>query len=120
MFVLEDCALLLQRCISGQLRSVTSHFCGTHAKPLSFQQVLLLVLRMPSMKKKVETEMGKAKAMIQKQLVPQGEDVVRHLALPPDGKPLDWILEEMDKMDKEGNSHTDYKEGKLSGAVYRE
>lgn len=64
--------------------------------------------------------MGRAKAMIQEQLVPQGEDVVRHLALPQESKSLEWILEEMDKMDTEGKSHTDYKEGKLSGAVYRE
>lgn len=82
------------------------------------QQVVLLALRMPSMRQKVEVEMGRAKAMIQEQLVPQGEDVVRHLALPQESKSLEWILEEMDKMDTEGKSHTDYKEGKLSGAVY--
>jgi sphinganine-1-phosphate aldolase len=52
-------------------------------------------------------------------LLPQGKDVVRHLALPKKGCTLEWILDSMEQMDQEAPSHTDYRDGKLSGAVYR-
>ena len=71
------------------------------------------------MRKKVETELDATRADIERQLVPQGKDVVRHLELPQQGCTLDWILDEMEHMDREGPSQTDYKDGKLSGAVYR-
>ena len=38
------------------------------------------------------------KAKLEKHLVPQGTNVVRHLSLPSQGKSLEWILSEMDKM----------------------
>ena len=63
--------------------------------------------------------MDAAKAEIDRKLLPQGKDVVRHLSLPRKGQTLEWILEAMEQMDKEAPSHTDYREGKLSGAVYR-
>lgn len=64
--------------------------------------------------------MDKAKLDIEKKLVPSGANVVRHLSLPSDGKDLEWILQEMDKMDNEmGTSGQTWKQGKLSGAVYR-
>jgi sphinganine-1-phosphate aldolase len=62
--------------------------------------------------------MAAAKLMIENRLVPKGADVVRHLALPEEGKTLEWILAEMDKMDKE-KEHSDWKLGKISGAIYR-
>ena len=71
-------------------------------------------------KARVESEMAEAKASIQRSLVPQGSDVVRHLALPLASRSLDDILGDMEQMDKDGPSHTDYKQGKISGAVYRE
>lgn len=71
------------------------------------------------MREKVSSELGKAKLDIEKKLVPSGPEVVRHLALPDSGKSLEWIREEMDKMDKEMGSSTSWKLGKLSGAVYR-
>ena len=78
----------------------------------------MLVLRLPSMQKKVQTEMGKAKLDIEDKLVPKGADVCRHLSLPAQGQSPEWILEEMSKMDLElGNAS--WKNGKLSGAVYR-
>jgi sphinganine-1-phosphate aldolase len=71
------------------------------------------------MRKKIEREMDAAKAEIERKLLPQGEDVVRHLSIPREGQTLEWILEAMEQMDEEAPSHTDYREGKLSGAVYR-
>ncbi|KAF7428001.1 hypothetical protein PC9H_007219 [Pleurotus ostreatus] len=82
------------------------------------QQIVFLILRTPKMREKVSSELGKAKLDIEKKLVPSGPEVVRHLALPDSGKSLEWIREEMDKMDKEMGSSTSWKLGKLSGAVY--
>jgi sphinganine-1-phosphate aldolase len=67
----------------------------------------------------VEEEMAFARVEIERKLIPQGKDVVRHLALPKEGCTLEWILDSMEQMDQEAPSHTDYREGKLSGAVYR-
>ena len=64
--------------------------------------------------------MDQAKLDIEKRLVPQGANVVRHLSLPSEGKSLEWILAEMDKMDTEMDSAPEqWRLGKLSGAVYR-
>lgn len=82
------------------------------------QRALQLALRLPSMQKKVRTEMDKAKLDIENKLVPKGEHVTRHLTLPSTGISTEQILAEMDKMDVEGASHTDWSKGKLSGAVY--
>ncbi|KAF7321892.1 Sphinganine-1-phosphate aldolase [Mycena kentingensis (nom. inval.)] len=81
------------------------------------QQVIYLALRMPSAKAKVAQQMDKAKLDIEDKLVPKGPDVTRHLTLPAEGQSLEWILAEMDKMDNE-LSHTSWKKGKISGAVY--
>jgi sphinganine-1-phosphate aldolase len=70
-------------------------------------------------RKKVDEEMEAARADIDRKILPQGKDVVRHLALPRRGCTLEWILDAMNQMDQEGPSLTDYREGKLSGAVYR-
>ncbi len=64
--------------------------------------------------------MDQAKVDIERRLVPQGANVTRHLALPSEGKSLEWILQEMEKMDTELGTTTDsWRDGKLSGAVYR-
>ena len=71
------------------------------------------------MRKRVEMEMEFARVEIDRSLLPQGKDVVRHLALPKRGCTLEWILDSMEQMDQEAPSHADYREGRLSGAVYR-
>ncbi|KAG2016391.1 glutamate decarboxylase, variant 3 [Coprinopsis cinerea AmutBmut pab1-1] len=83
------------------------------------QFVVRLILRVPSTKRKVAAQMDKAKLDVENKLVPKGPDVTRHLALPEEGKSIEWILAEMDKMDAEldGKSNV-WREGKLSGAVY--
>ncbi|KAJ8472727.1 hypothetical protein ONZ51_g8322 [Trametes cubensis] len=83
------------------------------------QESLLLALRtLPSAKKKVETELGKARLDIERKLVPQGPNVTRHLSLPEQGHDTEWILAEMAKMDEEAGSHVDWRNGRVSGAVY--
>jgi len=82
------------------------------------QRAILLVLRLPSARKKVEAELGKAKIDIENKLAPRGATLSRNLALPEQGHSKEWILEEMAKMDEELNGHTNWKDGKLSGAVY--
>ena len=62
------------------------------------------------------------------QLVPQYKEMVRHLELPQHGQSAEWILEEMSRMDKDStgtgnknknNGRVDWREGKVSGTVYR-
>ncbi|KAI0689368.1 PLP-dependent transferase [Cerioporus squamosus] len=81
------------------------------------QEAILLALRFPSAKKKVEAELGKARLDIEKKMVPQGPGVSRHLSLPPQGHDFEWILAEMAKMDEQ-SEHAHWDEGKVSGAVY--
>ena len=72
------------------------------------------------MRQKVASQMDQAKLDIENRLVPKGANVVRHLSLPSEGRDLEWILKEMDTMDTEMGGTTDsWKQGKLSGAVYR-
>lgn len=63
--------------------------------------------------------MNKAKLDIENNLVPKGADVVRHLSLPAQGQTPEWIVEQMDNMDVELGNKTNWRHGKLSGAVYR-
>ncbi|KAF8658238.1 hypothetical protein AX16_002015 [Volvariella volvacea WC 439] len=81
------------------------------------QNIVHLLLRVPSTSKKVAAQMAQAKLDIENKLVPKGADVVRHLTLPDKGQSLEWIIAEMGKMDNEmASSH--WRHGKLSGAVY--
>ncbi|KAI5116500.1 hypothetical protein M0805_009925 [Coniferiporia weirii] len=82
------------------------------------QRVILLALRLPPAKNKVESQLGEAQLRIENSLVPKGPDVVRHLALPLEGRTPEWILKEMDTMDNELGKHANWKGGRLSGAVY--
>ncbi|KAF8313111.1 hypothetical protein DL93DRAFT_1201412 [Clavulina sp. PMI_390] len=77
-----------------------------------------LMFKLPSIKSKVDSEMAKARLDIENKMVPSGPSVTRHLALPKMGHTPEWIKEEMDRMDREANSDCDWKQGKLSGAVY--
>lgn len=84
----------------------------------TYRQILLLALKVPSVQKEVQQQMNQARLDIEGKLVPQGADVTRHLVLPDEGKSMEWILAEMEKMDGEMGPHADWKHGKLSGAVY--
>lgn len=93
------------------------------------KNVLVLVLTLPPGRTKVQLELSKVRQDIETKLVPQGADVTRHLELPQHGQSMEWILEEMARMDEEtgvGNDgkdgknddKLDWKEGKISGTVY--
>ncbi|KAL7281568.1 hypothetical protein ACG7TL_004885 [Trametes sanguinea] len=82
------------------------------------QESLLLALRFPTARKKVESELARARLEIEQKMVPQGPGVTRHLSLPEQGHDTEWILREMAKMDEESGSHVDWRNGKVSGAVY--
>lgn len=84
------------------------------------QETLLLALRLPSVRNKVNLELRKATLDIEKGMVPEGPSVHRHLALPLNGQSAEWIAKEMQVMDSEApGTHADWREGKVSGAVYR-
>ncbi|OSD06936.1 PLP-dependent transferase [Trametes coccinea BRFM310] len=82
------------------------------------QESLLLALRFPAARKKVESELARARLEIEQKMVPQGPGVTRHLSLPEQGHDTEWILREMAKMDEESGSHVDWRNGRVSGAVY--
>lgn len=73
---------------------------------------------------KVEPQMSKARQDIESKLIPSGPRVTRYLSLPAEGQTKDWILEEMANMDDychaSGDKKVNWKDGKLSGAVYRQ
>ena len=76
-------------------------------------------MKLPPAQKKLQAELAKAKVDIEDKLVRKGGDITRYLALPAQGKSAEWILEEMARMDKQLGTHTDWRQGKISGAVYR-
>ncbi|THH29265.1 hypothetical protein EUX98_g4921 [Antrodiella citrinella] len=82
------------------------------------RQVILLVLRLPSKRKMVDSELGNTRREIESQLVTTGPNVTRHVALPAKGQSAEWILQEMVKMDDESGKTDRWKQGKISGAVY--
>lgn len=97
--------------------------CQSHSKTYlksTIQKAFQLALKLPSVKKKADEQLSKAKLDIENKLVPKGPNVVRHLALPEESRSLEWILAEMNKMDEEFEHASDWKGGKVSGAVYRE
>ncbi|ESK81959.1 sphingosine-1-phosphate lyase [Moniliophthora roreri MCA 2997] len=75
-------------------------------------------------RQRIETEMGAAKLDIEKRLVGDA----KYIGLPDEGKPIEWILAEFDRMDALGQDHkegegenkalTAWEQGKVSGAVY--
>ena len=50
------------------------------------QQIIFLLLRLPSKRAMVKLEMDKAKLEMEDKLLPKGPDVVRHLSIPNEGK----------------------------------
>ncbi|EKM54708.1 uncharacterized protein PHACADRAFT_258725 [Phanerochaete carnosa HHB-10118-sp] len=79
---------------------------------------LLLALKcLPDQRKKAEAEIANAKFILDNKFIPKGEAVTRHMSLPPKGQSSEWIASEMEKMDTE-IGHTEWKNGKISGAVY--
>ena len=104
-----------------------ARYCPVEADLGIPQRTLLLLLTLPPMAAKVEPQLAQARRDIEKKLLPSGPQVVRYLSLPPEGQTKDWILSEMDRMDNychtfddRGAKLHDWKDGRISGAVYRE
>ena len=76
-------------------------------------------MKLPPAQKKLQEELSRVKVDIEDKLVPKGGEFTLYLALPAQGKSAGWIFEEMARMDKELGVHTDWRQGKLSGAIYR-
>jgi len=66
----------------------------------------------------VREKMAKTKEQIDGKMLPKGPNVVRHLSLPRQGRSPEDIEAELNKMQVDLKP-TNYREGKLSGAVYR-
>jgi sphinganine-1-phosphate aldolase len=79
----------------------------------------LLALKLPSARRKVEAEMARVRKDIRDKLLPQGPNVIRHLALPAQGKGREAIVAEMERMDADFDHAHSWKDGKVSGAIYR-
>ncbi|KZT62011.1 PLP-dependent transferase [Calocera cornea HHB12733] len=76
-----------------------------------------ITLRLPPIKRKVAKEMAKVREDLEAKLAPRGPGIVRHLAIPLEGKTPEWIDEEMERMDKAERGDI-WKEGKVSGGIY--
>lgn len=63
--------------------------------------------------------MAEARKTIEGGLAPDRPELTRHLALPPTGRSPEWIVKEMDKMNAASGKPDSWKEGRMSGAVYR-
>ncbi|KAF8513104.1 PLP-dependent transferase [Hysterangium stoloniferum] len=81
------------------------------------RQCILLVLRTPWGKHKLETSLAVTREQIRHKLIKTGPNITSYPTLPKEGHSLQWIEQEMGSLDATLNS-TDYRLGKLSGAVY--
>ncbi|KDQ55737.1 hypothetical protein JAAARDRAFT_59713 [Jaapia argillacea MUCL 33604] len=97
-------------------RGMVSSFQDTYN--LVAKRFILLALRLPHLKQRVDSQMLQARVDIEKKLVPSGPRVTRHLTLPASGQTPEWIEAEMEKMDTEMGEDANWRHGKLSGAVY--
>ncbi|KLO15424.1 PLP-dependent transferase [Schizopora paradoxa] len=81
------------------------------------ERMIFLALKFPSAKKQVDDKLAETRQKIDDKIMPKDPSIVRHLALPAEGRTAEWIAQEMERMDKALESGS-YKDGKLSGAVY--
>ncbi|KAJ9121418.1 hypothetical protein QFC24_004756 [Naganishia onofrii] len=82
--------------------------------------VVSLLLRLPSSRAKLTTELAQTRRQLELKLVPLPESLPEGLhyqaVLPLEGKSADWLKEEMDRL--QAMEKSDVKEGRVSGAVY--
>lgn len=102
------------------VRIVILNLTVAHAE-VETKEFTMLVLRfIPSQRLKLESGLKEVRADLENKLVPQGAAIIRHIALPANGQSAEWIFTEMSKMDEEVSGHDEWRNGKISGAVYRE
>jgi sphinganine-1-phosphate aldolase len=95
-------------------RGVFGTFVETYNKIRSFAFGLLL--RVPSVRSKIQQELADASAKLESKLVATGPNITKHLELPKKGWSKSQVqaqLEELASMD-----HTRWEDGCVSGAVY--
>ncbi|PVG02577.1 putative sphingosine-1-phosphate lyase [Serendipita vermifera] len=81
-------------------------------------RAILLALKLPAARRKVDAELAQVRKDIRNKLLPQGPNVIRHLALPAQGKSREEIVAEMERMDADFDHAHSWKDGKVSGAIY--
>ncbi|KAF8757061.1 PLP-dependent transferase [Rhizoctonia solani] len=104
---------------------VFAYFIATHCiksyRHLRARGLIATILELWELVAKLSAKLrrnGKAKKDIEGKLVKSGPNIVRHLALPVQGRTMEWIDAEMARMDTECGGGDTWKQGKLSGAVY--
>ncbi|CED82020.1 plp-dependent transferase [Phaffia rhodozyma] len=94
---------------------------------LTFQQFIVsLLLRLPSSQAKVKAELSALRSTLTDKLAPPRPHLNRNLRLPASGLTKDVLMAELEKYAalgssesvKNGKSGEDWKEGRVSGAVY--
>lgn len=76
-----------------------------------------IVMKLPSIQKKIDSELQKTVVLIEKELVKNDEALLQFPELPATGLHSDVILSEMDHL-QDLLAHSDWENGKVSGAVY--
>lgn len=86
----------------------------------SLQVVVSLLLRLPSSRAKLTTELAQTRRQLELKLVPLAESLPEGVSyqatLPLEGKSKDWLIDQMERLQK--MEKNDVKEGRVSGAVY--
>ncbi|POW00770.1 hypothetical protein PSHT_12863 [Puccinia striiformis] len=73
-------------------------------------------LRVPSIHRKVTSQLDDASADMEKKLAPKGPGIVRWLELPQEGKSSEWLTDELQSLSELPSSN--WQSGKVSGTVY--
>jgi len=76
-------------------------------------------MKLPSIKRKVTRELASARLDMQDKLATYDDALAlsRNISLPHQGKSIDWLKEELEKMEQMKGA-SEWKDGKVSGAVY--
>lgn len=95
--------------------SVDSH-APRLTSPLFAQFGFELLLRVPSIKRKVTSQLDQATKDMQEQVAPRIPGRNRWLTLPENGKSAEWLVDEMDAL--KNIPASEWSKGRVSGAVY--
>lgn len=75
-----------------------------------------LLLKIPSMKQKVNSQLDQASIDIENKLSPKDSKMIKYSSLPDQGKSSDWIKNELQAL--ASLPSTEWRQGKVSGAIY--
>lgn len=101
---------LVYVCGRGIIQSVVNlYHCAS-------KYAINLVMRIPSVKKQVDTELNKVLKQVETEMIPRGPDIVVYSEIPEQGWDKDQVLSVLGK--NKAMKHTAWEDGKVSGAVY--